>query len=431
MMKSWADHCSSDEDTDDNYSVDSEEPNEGQSFEAAFAEKVQVSDHNKEPNAGETEQQVRNYNFPERPPFTAFVGNISYDIQESSQLQQALADLVFERLGERVNVLGGRISYDRDSKNKKHRGFGYVELETLEELKTVMRLNDEGQAILAGRKIQLDTANNQNRANNNYNQRGQGSHHHNNHRGSFNRRNIARPQNNEPVEKIDGSKFRGGKYNKNDNSSNDNNNRNNSFRNNSFQNGPTSGDAPRQRPSLKLAPRSKPVDGGDRFMSSNIFGDAKARDEQTWKKSRQQQQQQDQQASGGDEKRKQGGEDDNSGNSKNAGKDNKLEHQDRRQSGRGGGRGGKGRGNHHRGSNNNGGRGEQNNQNHKRGSGRRNSHQQNDKKHDKRQHQPSPEEKTDPVPKTNNKHTDTTSSNPEPKAPKNKFALLMDDSDSD
>ena len=128
MMKSWADHCSSDEDTDDNYSVESAESEDKnveevpQSLDEAFEEKAQI----------DTTPPERTYDFPTRPPFTAFVGNLSFHIQESSQLQQALADVVFDRLGERVNVLGGRISFDRNS--QKHRGFGYVELETLEEV---------------------------------------------------------------------------------------------------------------------------------------------------------------------------------------------------------------------------------------------------------------------------------------------------------
>jgi len=41
---------------------------------------------------------------------------------------------------------------------------------------------------------------------------------------------------------------------------------------------------------LKLAPRSKPVSGEGPSASSNIFGGAKARDQQAWEKSRQQDQ---------------------------------------------------------------------------------------------------------------------------------------------
>ena len=147
-MRSWADHCSSDEDTDDN--DEEQEQDQEQTFDAAFSEKAQIDDE-EGPNSGtgaganseggpgqqQQQQQTRTYDFPEHPPFTAFVGNLSFDIQETSKLQQGLADVVFDRLGERVNVLGGRISYDRDGNNKQHRGFGYVELETLDQVRNV------------------------------------------------------------------------------------------------------------------------------------------------------------------------------------------------------------------------------------------------------------------------------------------------------
>lgn len=414
MMKSWADHCSSDEDTDDNQSVNSVDEDE-QSLDAGFSEKVQMHDDPPEEHVPEAEPPVRTYDFPEHPPFTAFVGNLSYDIQEPSQLQQALADVIFDRLGQRINVIGGRISYDRESKNRQHRGFGYVELETLEELKLVMKLNDDAQALLAGRKVQVDTANNHHRPNNSFNRRGgRGSHFQNNNpinqRGSFTRRNSDHLQNDGPVEKIDGSKFRGGKFNNNtnnnNNNSNNNNYRKNSFRNNNNNNNSDApaGDAPRQRPSLKLAPRSKPIDGGARSSSSNIFGGAKARDAQAWEKNRQQQKDE---QKGGEEKKKK-----TTSNEENSKKDTKKDHHDRRQSGRGG----KGRGN----------------ENQRRGSTRR---QQYEKKNDKRQHQPSPEEKAAAAAKatannSNSNKQEAAPSNPEPKAPKNKFALLMD-SDSD
>ena len=194
-----------------------------------------------------------------------------------------------------------------------------------------MKLNDDDQAMLAGRKVQVDTANHQNNRPNNNNRRGNNN---NNNRGSFQQ---------SPHEKIDGSKFRGGKFS----------NQNNNFRNKSKD------DAPRQRPSLKLAPRSKPIDS-DRSASSDIFGGAKARDEQAWEKNRQQQ---------AEEKKKillKKKDDDSK-------KDNKSE---QRQNGKG--RGGKGsRGNR------GGGRGDQ-----KKGSGRRNS--QTDKKQDKKQTEEKP-----------------------------------------
>ena len=146
MMKSWADHCSSDEDTDDNDSVLEEVQNDDEEpIEEDFSEKARFNDggtfdgnhRHRQQNHQHQHNQARTYDFPDRPPFTAFVGNLSYDIQDESQLQQALADVVLDRLGERVTVLGGRLSYDRDSNKSQHRGFGYVELETLEEVCTV------------------------------------------------------------------------------------------------------------------------------------------------------------------------------------------------------------------------------------------------------------------------------------------------------
>ena len=136
MMKSWADHCSSDEDTDDNFSVGDEEQQsdddacEETSIEDDFSDKVRLQE----------QQQERTYDFPDRPPFTAFIGNLSYDIQEADQLQKALVDVVFRHLGERITPLGGHISYDRDN-NRQHRGFGYVELNTLEEVRDGNRCN--------------------------------------------------------------------------------------------------------------------------------------------------------------------------------------------------------------------------------------------------------------------------------------------------
>lgn len=415
-MQRWADHCSSDEDTDDNYTVEEEQVEEIEptTIEEEFSDKVQVNtDDTASEEQPDQQQPVRTYDFPDRPPFTAFVGNLSYDIQDTAQLQQGLADVVSERLGEKVRVLGGRICYDRDNTSGQHRGFGYVELESLEELKIVMKLNDDGKATLAGRKIQVDTANHNNRSNNNYNRRG------NNHRGSNHgdRRNNSN-RDNESSEKIDGSKFRGGKFN------NNNNNFRNNFRNNNHSNHSNSNDAngpPRERPSLKLAPRSKPVDA-DRSSSSNIFGGAKARDEQAWAKSRHQQKE--------DQKRKTpespAVEEKKTIKNKDEDHNNKEDKNSsiRRESGRGAGRGGKGRGNQHRNSNNAGRGGDSN---HKRGAGKR---QPNDKKNDKKKQPASSEEKALPA-KAIAKPADAPSSNPEPKKPKNKFALLMDDSDSD
>ena len=198
-----------------------------------------------------------------------------------------------------------------------------------------MEIND-GQSQIAGRNIQLDTATarrDSNRRNSNRNEKRSSG-------GSFN---------------VDGSKFRGGRFNKGGNNNDD---------------------APAQRTSLKLAPRSKPREGEGNGSSSDIFGGAKARDEGTWEKKK---------LDGGDRRR-------NSHNNNNKG--------------RGGGRGGKGR-------NDGGGRGNKNNKKNRRDSKPQESSPKGE--------QPKPAAaKPEPV-KT---------APPAKKAPANSFALLMD-SDSD
>lgn len=230
-----------------------------------------------------------------------------------------------------------------------------------------MKLND-GKSTIAGRKIQLDTANQGANSNNN-NRR--------NSRQSFERRGG------DSFKNIDGSNFRGGRY------ANKNNNRS------------SGSEQPGQRPSLKLAPRTKPREGEDQNSSStNIFGGAKARDEQAWEK-----------------KKLSDGKD----TSAPKHKDNKdgANHQERRRSSQSGrGRGGKGRAGGGRGKDQNGkdnqGKGDNNK---KRGSNaRRNS-----------KNQPSPEEKAAAAAP---KQTPTPAPAPTKKEVVNKFALLMD-SDSD
>jgi len=318
-MKSWAD-CSSDE---EDYSSDdaAEEEEEQETLEPTALEKLQINSDGDNPlNNNSGGPGIREYDYPNQAPFNAFVGNLSYEISEVSHLQQALVDVVHDRLKEKINIIGAKICYERNSDNRNHRGFGYVELETLEELKIVMKLNDDAKAMLAGRKIQVDTANHQNRQNNRGGGSQQNNNNNNNNRGSFNRSQTGEKNNNSRFGEIDGSKFRGGKFNNNNNnnnSSSNNNDNTNSQRNNSFRGnntnfndrqsndprerggsfsrkqydakntskgGPPS--EPPKRPSLMLAKRSKPVDGARTSTSSNIFGGAKARDEQAWEENR-------------------------------------------------------------------------------------------------------------------------------------------------
>ena len=76
---------------------------------------------------------------------------------------------------------------------------------------------------------------------------------------------------------VDGSKFQGGRY-----SNRNNNNKNN----NQQKNNDTIPNANKQRPTLKLKPRSTDTSNGSNKdvakTKSNIFGGAKPRDESTW-----------------------------------------------------------------------------------------------------------------------------------------------------
>ena len=138
MIKSWADHCSSDE--EDSVHDD----HVAQEIAEEAAAKLGVDDaavpvHSDEvvPSDGGGPPPAKTYDFPSQPPFTAFVGNLSYQINENPLLVEAVQNLADERLEQPVKILGGRIAYHRQNNNGNHRGFGYVEVETLDQVSTL------------------------------------------------------------------------------------------------------------------------------------------------------------------------------------------------------------------------------------------------------------------------------------------------------
>jgi hypothetical protein len=140
MIKSWADHCSSDEED----SV-ADEPHDDEDLAADAAAKLQVEEDDAAAAAAAVpvspdEVVPRVYDFPTQPPYTAFVGNLSYSIKDSTMLADTVANLAKERLSEPVNVLGGRVAFNRTDPQGKHRGFGYVEVETLDQVSTAVSL---------------------------------------------------------------------------------------------------------------------------------------------------------------------------------------------------------------------------------------------------------------------------------------------------
>jgi hypothetical protein len=198
-----------------------------------------------------------------------------------------------------------------------------------------------------------------------------------------------------------------------------------------------------------LAPRTKPVDPSEsdkRSSSSTIFGGAKARDEEAWQQRRMSHPKEPEGADGKESSEQPNPTDEmvapidtkdsvsgtgTAPEQKDGAPNKSFQNQERRQSGRGrGGSGGGGRGRGGRGNIVGGGRNDKG-ENNRRGSKR--NPQQQDKKQDKQQQpkQLTPEEKeaaaaaklqaAATVPKQDTKKTEAS----------NKFALLMEDSDSD
>jgi len=281
-MKNWADHCSSDdEENADERQEFVREHDDHELHQDAAAElhaegrgggddyHRHDGDDDDHDDDHQHERRQRTFeDFPTEPPFTAFVGNISYSITDPNELGEQLTKVARDRLGLEIKVVHTRLMMERkqqqhgnfrdNSSNDKpaHRGFGYVQVETLDQLKGLMELNDIG-AMVAGRRIQVDKANQDST------------------KGSQNRQQKRNSD-------IDGSKFRGGRFSKRGSDRQPQGGRGGGEGGGGDQKAPA---APTQRPSLVLKPRTKPVqgDGGEGNSSmSNIFGSGKARDEQAW-----------------------------------------------------------------------------------------------------------------------------------------------------
>lgn len=117
-----------------------------------------------------------------------------------------MVKLVSERLKfDDLKVVEAKIIKDRIT--DRPRGFGYIEVETLEMLQALMDLNDTG-VTLAGRRIQLDVSSSRSQNSNN--------------RGGGDDRRRSGTGNNRGggggFGEIDGSQFRGGRHNNHHNS---------------------------------------------------------------------------------------------------------------------------------------------------------------------------------------------------------------------
>lgn len=265
-MKSWADHCSSDDESDEEAVVSDDEethtPQPGHNED----DNNQESEHSSEPIV-----KPKEYSLPTEPPFKAYVGNVSFVIKESKQLGQEITKLCLDRFQDKIKVVRCQVAQDQHTGQL--RGFGYVEVETLEMLQQVLKLND-GNSQIGGRKIHLDVAQFKSVGSNRSTP------------GGSDRSLVGSGRGGGP---IDGSSFRAGRYNYNANDSKSNGPPRSPMQREEIG-GETSvtlptAALPAQRTSLKLKPRSQGRDDSS-TAKSEIFGGGKKQDAGEWEQRR-------------------------------------------------------------------------------------------------------------------------------------------------
>jgi hypothetical protein len=114
-MKSWAEACSSDDDDSDEDEVE---------------EVVEPPKPEESPQPDGPSQPQREYILPTEPPYKAFVGNVAFVINEHEQLANEIKRLCLERFQTDVKIVSSNLAQER--KTGQMRGFGYVQVETLE-----------------------------------------------------------------------------------------------------------------------------------------------------------------------------------------------------------------------------------------------------------------------------------------------------------
>lgn len=124
MSMNWAD---SSDDEDENYfapennpPVPNDEPSQDDDYD----------DHegDEPPASGRAR---KDFILPEYPPYTAFIGNLAFSVKDPQELADKISQLVKTRFGEDIVITAQRVAIDWKDNNK-HKGFGYVEVETLE-----------------------------------------------------------------------------------------------------------------------------------------------------------------------------------------------------------------------------------------------------------------------------------------------------------
>lgn len=140
-IKSWADHCSSDEESDDERIAP---PPSGLPGSSSFGQLNQLDDNESDDNNQEEEEipyeepPPKEYILPSQPPYTAFIGSLPFSLNSTNDLGHEIVDLLRSRDVEKdlggvdVRVRDVRLMTDRET--GKNRGYGYVEFDTPEEV---------------------------------------------------------------------------------------------------------------------------------------------------------------------------------------------------------------------------------------------------------------------------------------------------------
>jgi RNA recognition motif. (a.k.a. RRM, RBD, or RNP domain) len=273
MEKDWADQCSSEEE-DEGPEVVVSQPSSTLDGTSNHVQQGMGHDESiSTPTPPPPSERV--YEYPTAPPFSAYVGNLAYDVTKD-MLAEALAALALKILHYEIKIVSSKIVMDKIDRNKS-RGYGYVEVETLQELQKLMELNQYDHAVIFGRRINLNVSS------------GGGS---SNVRHHSHRNSTSSQRSSGSFVDVDGSKFRQGRYAKRDSGTSNNK---------TPDGGGEAAAIPQERPILILKPRSKTTDGSGNAMmdggserssklggsNSNIFGEAKPRDEIGWQERRQ------------------------------------------------------------------------------------------------------------------------------------------------
>ena len=130
-IKSWADHCSSDEESDDDRIAP---PPSGLPGSTSFNQLGNMAEDS-ESEEEYDEPPPKEYNIPNAPPFTAFLGSLHFDLQTSNDLGHELERMLEGRQC-RVRIRDCRLMTDRET--GKSRGYGYLEVGSPEEVRVIL-----------------------------------------------------------------------------------------------------------------------------------------------------------------------------------------------------------------------------------------------------------------------------------------------------